>query len=102
MNFEVLEYYTLFAIFVAQLLLNFQGFDTFILHLIIITSFLLYYVDSQFVVEYLNRHNIIGSRSDIRSNERVNVTTHEINEIVESTTKYQTVIVNELIFISKP
>jgi hypothetical protein len=100
MNFEVLEYYTLFAIFVAQLFLNLPGFDSILFYIIIIVSFLVYYLDSQFVV--FNRHNIIGSSSGVTPHERVNVTTHEINEVVESTTKYQTVIVNEMIFISKP
>ena len=100
MNFEVLECCTLFAIFVAQLFLNVPGFDSILFYLTIIVSFLVYYLDSQFVV--FNRHNIIGSSSDRRSHERVNVTTHEINEVVESTTKYQTVIANEIIFISKP
>ena len=100
MNFEVLECYTLFAIFVAQFFLNVPGFDSILFYLIILVSFLVYYLDSQFVV--FNRHNIIGSSSDRRSHERVNVTTHEINEVIESTTKYQTVIVNEIIFISQP
>ena len=98
MNFEVLECCTLFAIFVAQLFLNVPGFDSILFYLTIIVSFLVYYLDSQFVV--FNKHNIIGF--DRRPHERVNVTTHEINEVVESTTKYQTVIVNEIIFISKP
>ena len=100
MNFEVLEYYTLFAIFVAQLFLNCPGFDSILFYRIIIVSFLVYYLDSQFVV--FNRHNIIGSSSGVTSQGRVNVTTHEINEVVESTTKYQIVIGNEMIFISKP
>ena len=100
MNFEVLECCTLVAIFVAQFFLNVPGFDSILFYLIILVSFLVYYFDSQFVVEYFNRHNIIGSGR--RSHQRDNITTHEINEVVESTTKYQTVIVNEIIFISKP
>lgn len=98
MNVEVLECCTLFAIFVAQLFLNIPGFDSILLYLSIIVPCLVYYLDSKLAV--FNRHDIIGiSRSP---HNHINVTTHEINEIVESTTKYQTVIANEIIFISKP
>lgn len=103
MNFEVLEHYVLIAIFLANLFFNFYGLESLILYIILIVSFMIYFFDVGLIItKYLLGAGNNASYTSCGCSCNKNVKTHEIHEVVQSTTKHNQIIVNEILIVSKP